>query len=195
MISDVAVLAQCVPGVELAGRDEDGSYRGWITFQTGPKSIRFEGVVTFSLDDNDHHGTLEATGADRRQASRARAALEFTLSDHNDGLQLWLDANVTFVGALAEFAESGGVYVGEQLIDGFAASMQRRLAERAAAERNEGGEKVEVMGPESGATRPALAEGPPAAPIRVKLWLLVWRSLRSRFRTRKSESASTTKRE
>lgn len=178
-ISDVQVLSDCIPGVQLLGEDDNGDYRGVITFKTGPKSVRFEGRVKFRLDDASRSGELEAVGSDRRQASRAKAQLAFAVAERDGTSELILDGDVMFVGALAEFAESGGVYVGEQLMDAFATELELRLVGPAEPSASTS------LPTSQGAA--ATVTGPPAVapPIRIKLFALIRTAIRGLWQRRR----------
>jgi carbon monoxide dehydrogenase subunit G len=188
-ISDVKALAECIPGVELFGQDQSGDYRGAITFKTGPKSVRFEGSVKFKLDEVARSGELEAVGSDRRQASRAKAQLAFAVVERDGASELTLDGDVTFVGALAEFAESGGVYVGEQLMDAFAAELEQRMAGTEASSR--AGAALPSEGSDPGVVGAPAVVGPQAAaPIRIKLFALIRTAIRGLWQRRRVTSTA-----
>lgn len=185
-VVDVRVLAECIPGVELGGQKEDGSYYGSISFKTGPKAVRFDGVVKFRVDEGTYSGELEAVGSDKRQASRAKAQLRFAVLEQDGVSEIDLSGDVMFFGALAEFAESGGVYVGEQLMDGFAsqlAARMSRLDSEVVAGRS--GEEMSVGEVDE------LGEAP--RPVRVGLLTLV-RSIVRGLLKRERRSATTTMR-
>ena len=92
--------------------------------------LTFFGTATFGYDDSARQGTLDAVGADRRETSRARAQIEFAVSGGPSESEsvVSLRGNVSFAGALAQFASEGGVYVGEELLDQFGTRLAEELA-------------------------------------------------------------------
>lgn len=122
-------IARCLPGAKLGNHLGDESYDGSIAFKVGPKVVTFFGTATFAYDDNTKHGTLDAVGADRRETSRAKARIEFSVTGGPGESEsvLALRGDVSFAGALAQFASEGGVYVGEELLDQFGSRLAEEL--------------------------------------------------------------------
>ena len=47
---DIPSVAQCLPGADLLGQSEDGSYDGKLAVKLGPMSASFEGKATVTPD-------------------------------------------------------------------------------------------------------------------------------------------------
>jgi carbon monoxide dehydrogenase subunit G len=152
-------VARCLPGAKLGNHLGDESYNGSIAFKVGPKVVTFFGTATFAYDDSARYGTIDAVGADRRETSRAKAQIEFSVNGgpSESESSVALRGDISFAGALAQFASEGGVYVGEELLDQFG----RRLAEELRAGKDTG----DASTPEA----PGLAEGTAAAAPPVKV--------------------------
>jgi carbon monoxide dehydrogenase subunit G len=137
---DVDLLVACVPGAQLTGVAEDGALEGEIKVAFGPTRATFRGRLRYELDEATMVGRLDAQGSDARGATRARAALTFTVADSDSasdsgsdakssgGSSATLDIEIEFVGALASFMGTAGRSVTQHLIDSFAACFRARVA-------------------------------------------------------------------
>jgi carbon monoxide dehydrogenase subunit G len=130
LLDDVTVLADCIPGAELAGRQDDGSYQGRIAFTLGPKRVWFSGSVTFDNDAAALRGALHARGADAGGGSRAKGEVRWAVEpgDGPERSAVTVTAAVDFFGPLAGFAESGGTHVGRQLLTEMAACLAAKAS-------------------------------------------------------------------
>lgn len=139
LLKDPHRLAACVPGASFDEELEDGSYAGSIRFKFGPKVVTFTGAAALTTDDEAHTGQLTANGKDRNGASRARLDMTFSASEDagGDGSQartvVTIDSNARFTGALASFAETGGVRVAEALLGEFAQNVSNTVGQPADA--------------------------------------------------------------
>ena len=173
-IRDIGVVADCLPGAELISVTPDGQCEGKIHFKLGPKLVTFSGTATFTPDDRDHAGLLQARGVDGSSRSRAKADVTFRVMECDQAAVSEVDVTVTmiFQGPLTAFAESGGVHVGKQLLEEFAQNLSRRLDKN----QPKGANSEPVSG---------------AAPARIRLWRTMsaatcglWRRLLNRSRGR-----------
>lgn len=129
--TDVERMARCVPGAEIDGRAEDGSYSGGMIVAFGPKRIKFRGNVTCEFDLPGRTGLMIGRGAadlrSARIAIRTRFALqEAQASDAQNPLTLVkVSSEADLQGVLADFARTGGIAVARVMLQEFA----RRAAE------------------------------------------------------------------
>jgi carbon monoxide dehydrogenase subunit G len=109
-------VARCVPGAKLGSHAGEKSYDGSIAFKVGAKGLTFFGTATFAYDDGAKYGTIDAFGGHRRERSQAKAQIEFSVTggpgEPRSVVAPW--GNVSFAGALAQFASEGGVHVREE---------------------------------------------------------------------------------
>lgn len=128
-LSDVELVARCMPGAELTG-DEDGTYSGRITVKLGPIAAAFSGKATVKLDDAERRGLVEGSGTDKGSGSRASARLTYSVQATGDtASHVAIDSEIKLAGALAQFGRSGIVNdVARQLTETFARNLHATLS-------------------------------------------------------------------
>ncbi len=162
---DVERVAPCLPGAEVTGRNDDGSYDGSFKVKIGPTSAAYSGKLHMDeLDPGSHTATMHAQGTDRRGQGGAKATIVSSVADAGNGttrVDVVTDYHIT--GRLARFGRGGMIEeISNRLLGEFARSLQQMLAgggEAAAAE------PAAAAAPESApaAAEPAPAEPAPAA--------------------------------
>jgi carbon monoxide dehydrogenase subunit G len=134
---DLEKVAPCLPGAEITGRDEDGTYHGTFSVKLGPASANYRGTVKIqSADSATHTATLAAKGSDKRGQGGASATIVNTLHP-TDGGGTRVDAATDFMitGRLASFGRGGMMKdISNRLMRDFAACLQQRLAAEPAGE-------------------------------------------------------------
>lgn len=129
LFKDVSAVVGCVPGASLLEAREDGSYLGRITVKLGPITASFEGTAVLMWVDAEHCGTIDASGADKRGGSRAKAATTFAVTPEGEGSKVVLEAEITISGTAAQFARAGLVTeVATRMIREFAACLEAKLS-------------------------------------------------------------------
>ena len=69
-------MAPCLPGAEITGHGEDGSYRGTFTVKLGPTTASYRGALAMDeVDEAAHRATMHATGTDKRGQGGANASI------------------------------------------------------------------------------------------------------------------------
>ena len=74
MFQDVPSVAQCLPGAEMLGQGEDGSYDGKLSVKLGPMAASFEGKATVAPDAQSKSAVIDGK-AYRLIGLRPRVAL------------------------------------------------------------------------------------------------------------------------
>jgi uncharacterized protein len=131
--TDVERMARCVPGASLEGRDEEGNYIGVIVVAFGPKRIKFRGKLLCEFDVPGRSGVLRGRGMADMRAARFEVRTTFKIrDDQTDPSEpsciVSISSDVDLQGVLATFA-SGGVVVGNVLMQDFAANLAREYGE------------------------------------------------------------------
>src|SRR5579884_2476529 len=101
---DVERVAPCLPGADVTGRGEDGSYQGSFSIRLGPTTAAYRGSLR--IDDADqaaHVVTLHAEGTDKRGQGGARATIVSRLAPEGGGTRVDVDTDFTITGRLARF--------------------------------------------------------------------------------------------
>ena len=100
---DVPSVAHCLPGADLTGQNEDGSYHGVLSAKMGPMTATFEGTAVVTPDAGGRSATIEGKGVDKRGGSRGQVKVLYEIADHDTGSEVTVDADVTLSGPAAQF--------------------------------------------------------------------------------------------
>jgi carbon monoxide dehydrogenase subunit G len=163
---DVEKVAPCLPGAEVTGRNEDGSYDGTFKVKIGPTSAAYSGKLQMEdVDEIAHTATMQAAGTDKRGQGGAKATIVSAVADTGSGstrVTVITDYHIT--GRLARFGRGGMIEdISNRLLGDFAKCLQTSLAgEPEPAPEVESSSSIESPG-EAGS--PADAESPaPTSP-------------------------------
>jgi carbon monoxide dehydrogenase subunit G len=130
---DVERVAPCLPGAEVTGRNDDGSYDGSFKVKIGPTSAAYSGKLRMEdIDEDSHTATMQAQGRDRRGQGGAKATIVSKLSPGDSGsdttrVEVVTDYHIT--GRLARFGRGGMIEdISNRLLGEFAKCLQTSLA-------------------------------------------------------------------
>ena len=183
-LRDIDAVAECFPGAELTGRDDDGAYAGRIAIKFGPTTATFSGVASIAIEDASRAATIDARGKDKRGSSRASALVRVRAVDGGSTTTVEIDGSIDVHGPLGAFASAGGAHITRVLLSDFAASMAARVA--AAPPAPEKGSSPAAGGPVAPQPAPA-----PAATAPLKLTSLLRRSVAAWFRRLRNRRRAT----
>ncbi|MGH7067818.1 MAG: SRPBCC family protein [Acetobacteraceae bacterium] len=138
-LHDFEMVAGAMPGVSLDGAPEGGHLKGSLGLKLGPISTNFAGVAEISMDDATHSGIVHGQALDRKNNSRARSEIRFSLAEDNAATRVDLQITFTLSGTLAQFSRGSIVQeLAQRLTREFAgnlgSAMATRLAGRGACE-------------------------------------------------------------
>ncbi|MGH8951885.1 MAG: SRPBCC family protein [Acidimicrobiia bacterium] len=126
---DIPSVAQCLPGAEMLGRSEDGSYDGKLSVKLGPMAASFEGKATVTPDAQARSATIEGKGVDRTGGSRGQVKVTYQIESEGTGSKVGVDADVTLSGPVAQFGRTGLVNeMSKRLIGEFVGCLEAKLA-------------------------------------------------------------------
>ncbi|HSJ82497.1 MAG TPA: SRPBCC family protein [Acidimicrobiia bacterium] len=132
---DVPSVAQCLPGAEMLGQGEDGSYEGKLSVKLGPMAASFEGKATVTPDAEAKSATIEGKGVDRTGGSRGQVKVRYEIVPDGTGSQVSVDADVTLSGPVAQFGRTGLVNeMSKRLIGEFVDCLEAKLGAESPAE-------------------------------------------------------------
>ena len=152
-LSDLDLVATCMPGAELTGRDGD-DYTGRIRVRLGPITARFDGKATVVRDDATYTGTVDGQGTDTGSGSRAAASLSYVVQPTGaSASRVSVDSDIKLSGSLAQFGRSG-------IVNDVARQLTRDFFQEPA-----GTSEPACFGRDG--TRPAVAGDPRVSPARV----------------------------
>ena len=128
---DVERVAPCLPGAEVTGRNDDGSYNGSFRVKIGPTAANYAGKLEMeNVDEGAHTATMQAAGTDRRGQGGAKATIVSSVREGAAGVSVVdVSTDYSITGRLARFGRGGMIEeIGNQLLKEFATSLQAMLA-------------------------------------------------------------------
>ena len=134
LFQDVPSVAQCLPGAELLGQADDGSYDGQLSVKLGPMSAAFEGKATVTAEPEARKATIEGKGVDKRGGSRGQVKVVYAIvpeevgSPEIAGSKVSIEADVTLSGPAAQFGRTGLINeMSRRLIVEFVSCLEAKL--------------------------------------------------------------------
>ena len=125
---DVPSVADCLPGAELTGANDDGSYAGQLSAKMGPMTATFEGTAVVTPDPDSMTATIVGKGVDKRGGSRGQVNVEYSVAEDGTGSQVTVDADVTLSGPAAHFGRTGLINeMSKRLIEEFVSCLEAKL--------------------------------------------------------------------
>jgi carbon monoxide dehydrogenase subunit G len=186
-LHDPYFVVSCVPGAQLQESIGENTFTGTLEVSFGPKRITFGGDATYSFDEATRSCELTAKGADSKRLTLSSAhttvLVRATDDAPADGVAsvVEIDSVVEATGPLRQFIETGGVHLGNALLDDFAKRLDEQLQLRSAMNEPkaiEGPAPIAHNAPASGwrlmgaAIRSSISSG--------------WAAVRRRFASRRS---------
>lgn len=130
LLSDVEMVAQCVPGLELTGQSEDGTYRARFTLKVGPLSAKLDGEGTLTCDEKTRSATIAGKGVDKRGGSRAKGTMRYHVAGTDFGAEIDVNADFTLSGPLAQIGRTSIIDdIAQTLTRQFADNLEKQLAD------------------------------------------------------------------
>jgi carbon monoxide dehydrogenase subunit G len=127
---DVEKVAPCLPGAEITGRNDDGTYNGSFRVKIGPTAAAYVGKLEMeNVDEASHSATMQAAGTDRRGQGGAKATIASSVKEGAPGMSVVeVLTEYSITGRLARFGRGGTIEeIGNRLLTEFAASLQAML--------------------------------------------------------------------
>ncbi|HKH12790.1 MAG TPA: SRPBCC family protein [Rubrobacter sp.] len=135
---DLEKIAPCLPGAAIQEEIGDGEYAGTMKVQIGPITVGYKGTVKFeATDESDHRAVLEATGRETRGQGTASATIVSTLREEGDGTRVNVETDLVLTGRIAQFGRGIAQGVAKEMLDEFAACLEREISGAANAEEAE----------------------------------------------------------
>ncbi len=126
---DVPSVADCLPGAELTGQAEDGSYQGKLTAKMGPMTATFEGTAVVTPDPGTMTASISGKGVDKQGGSRGQVKVDYAITEEAEGSKVTVDADVTLSGPAAQFGRTGLINeMSKRLIADFVTCLEAKLA-------------------------------------------------------------------
>lgn len=101
LVSDPAVLVECVPGAKEITRVSEREYHGVVERGISGITLTLDGEVEMTEFDEPTHMGAEARGEDRRSNARMEATMQMDLTEDEDGTTIAYVIDLDFSGRLA----------------------------------------------------------------------------------------------
>jgi xanthine dehydrogenase YagT iron-sulfur-binding subunit len=125
VLSDVRLLASCLPGAELT-RDLGGDrYAGRAAVSLGPIRLSFDGVAHVVERDPDNHRILVLAKGSDAGGGGTQARLTLTATPSETGTRLTAAADVYLTGRIAQFGRALAGDVSRRMFERFADAVER----------------------------------------------------------------------
>jgi carbon monoxide dehydrogenase subunit G len=147
---DLKKVAPCLPGAAIQEEIGDGEYAGTMKVEIGPIAVGYKGTVKFEeTTQRDHRAVLQATGRESLGQGTASATIVSTLREDGDGTRVNVEADLMLTGRVAQFGRGIAQGVATEMLDEFAACLEREISGGTAAE---AAEPVSERGADADAT-------------------------------------------
>jgi carbon monoxide dehydrogenase subunit G len=153
---DIERVAPCLPGAEVTGREDDGSYQGTFQVKLGPTTAAYRGTLRMvDVDEEGHVATLSANAQERRGGGSAKATMVSTMSEAGEATRVDVQTDFTLTGRLARFGRGGMIQdVSNRLLKDFSECLQRTLAPEEALAAPPGTAAAPLLAPAPGTAGP-----------------------------------------
>ncbi|MBT3887130.1 MAG: SRPBCC family protein [Rhodospirillaceae bacterium] len=132
--TDVALVAECLPGSELTHTDDSGAFEGKMRVKLGPITAAFWGKGVIERNEAAQTGSVEGTGTDSGSGSRAKAKMTYVLTalENEAATRVTVEADIVLSGTFAQFGRSSVIEeVSAHLTGQFVQNLQDHLLEGA----------------------------------------------------------------
>lgn len=125
-VTDLSVLAACLPGAQLAAITPEGRSTGSMSVRAGAMLAQFEGEAWVSARD-DEARVVEVTAEGAGAHGRAQALIRGSVEADGAGSRLQLAVTVDIAGQLARLGQGMAQPVVDRLVERFGAALTDRL--------------------------------------------------------------------
>lgn len=133
-LHDFAMVARAMPGASLEADSPGDHLRGSLSLRLGPIAANFAGEAEVSMEETIYTGIVRGQALDRKNGSRARSEVRFSLAEEGQATRLDIKLDFTLSGSLAQFSRGSIVQeVAQRLTKDFSRNLEAALTERLAA--------------------------------------------------------------
>lgn len=128
VLLDVRRVAPCMPGATLVSVEGD-EFTGTVKVKIGPVQMTYKGSATFvETDPVAHRAVIEASGKDTRGGGTAAATVTLHARAEGDATRVEVTTDLNITGRPAQFGRGVLAEVSGKLVDQFAASLAKEMA-------------------------------------------------------------------
>jgi carbon monoxide dehydrogenase subunit G len=127
-LTDLAFVAECVPGARVTGRTEDGAFTGQMTVRLGSIRAAFEGTARLDeVDVPSRRVVLRAEGGGTQGSLRLEIRGQ-AVSRSASMTEVRAQTAVEMTGRIAQLGHGAAVAVVERLVTQMAQTLEQRLS-------------------------------------------------------------------
>lgn len=128
LLMDVPRVIPCMPGAELVETLDGDRWKAKMAVKLGPISLTFDTDVTReAADEQARRATLAANARETRGKGSARATIESTLSELEQGTRVDIVTDLALSGPVAVYGRGLIADVTGELVTSFAGCLQAQL--------------------------------------------------------------------
>ncbi len=127
VLSNVHLVARCLPGAELTEDLGDDRYRGQARVSVGPVRLSFRGLAQVTRSDEPSRTLRVLAQGQDAGGAQTQAAIEVRAEPDADGCRLTAEARVYLTGRIAQFGRALAGDVSRRLFEQFAAAVQQTV--------------------------------------------------------------------
>lgn len=175
-LSDVRLVAQCLPGASLTEELGDDRYKGQFKVKVGPLTGAFDGEVSIVRHPADYSAEVSGKGGDAKTSSRVSGSMAYRVEEAGPSLsRLQMKTEVALAGAFAQFGKAAVIQeIANRITAEFVRNLEQHLTANAPA-------SVEPVSGEAQALAPVRTNTtPPPAARELDAGNLFWAILRDR---------------
>lgn len=125
---DLRQVASCVPGGDLGGQADDGSFQGTVLVRLGAMKLSYKGTVrVVDRDPEKKTATVEAEARDTKGQGSAKATTSMAVTERDGGSRVSIMAEVALKGRAAQMGAGIVQSVTEQMVGEVASCLEARL--------------------------------------------------------------------
>ena len=135
-LSDIHLVASCLPGASITEEIKPDEYKGRLTVKVGPLAANFDGLISIARDEAARVATVTGKGADAKSSSRVSATMQYTVTDGGDngGSHVEIVSEISLAGALAQFGKAAVMQeIANRMTNEFVRQFEARLSGEEAA--------------------------------------------------------------
>jgi carbon monoxide dehydrogenase subunit G len=132
--TDVAFVAECLPGASIVSTLGENRYRGRMSVKVGPMAAAFEGDIAIETQEQAWTGVVSGKGADARSSSRATGSLTYRLTEEAAATRVDIVSDFNLAGPLAQFGKGSIIQeIANRITAAFVENFEARLSSVPAA--------------------------------------------------------------
>ncbi|HEY6831059.1 MAG TPA: SRPBCC family protein [Pseudolabrys sp.] len=132
--TDVAFVAECLPGASIVSTLGENRYRGRMSVKVGPMAAAFEGDIAIETQEQAWTGVVSGKGADARSSSRATGSLTYRLTEEAGATRVDIVSDFNLAGPLAQFGKGSIIQeIANRITAAFVENFEARLSSVPAA--------------------------------------------------------------